>query len=107
MTVVMHCHFSRLLTHSHPRNSTSVSLTLHKGREGLAAPVPIPVSQALFVYMRQRKDAKLSNKNVGVVRSRPPNRPGGCKQQHHLLSLIFRKVATEGDLSGTFQDGML
>lgn len=55
MTVVMHCHFSRLLTHSHPRNSTSVSLTLHKGREGLAAPVPIPVSQhCSFISDKER-----------------------------------------------------
>lgn len=55
----------------------------------------------------RKDDAKLSNKNVGVVRSDAPSytpdhitrgvQPRtrqlcGCKQRHHLLSLIFRKV---------------
>lgn len=80
----------------------SVSLILEHPRT-----VFVVVRTYITSLWERKDDAKLSNKNVGVVRSDAPSytpnhitrgvQPRtrqlcGCKQRHHLLSLIFRKV---------------
>lgn len=129
MTVVMHCHFSTSPTAriQAVRATQNPAAPLNKYNEdkgchciwwcscSMSASLIPEHPRTVFVVVRtyvtslweRKDDAKLSNKNVGVVRSDAPSytpdhitrgvQPRtrqlcGCKQRHHLLSLIFRKV---------------